>query len=101
MSPTVAIEQILSLLPSEEAPSLSASETLAITVSRVGSPTQKIIAGTLQELADLPKEAFGGPLHSMVLVSKRLHPMERDFALQFAVNRETWLAGCKRYGCED
>lgn len=100
MSPTVAIEQILSLLPSDEAPSLSATETLAISISRVGSPTQKLIAGTLQELSELSEDAFGGPLHSLVLVSKRLHPMERDFVLQFAVNKETWLAGCKRYGCE-
>jgi diphthine synthase len=100
MSPTVALEQILSLLPSEEAPSLKPAETLAITVSRVGSPTQRLLAGTLQELANLPEDAFGGPLHSMVIISKRLHPMERDFGLQFAVNKDSWLEGCKRYGCE-
>lgn len=101
MSPAVALEQILSLLPSEEASSLVPSETLAISISRVGSPTQKLIAGTVEELAALPEEAFGGPLHSLVLVGKRVHPVERDFALQFAINRESWLAGCKRYGCED
>lgn len=100
MSPAVAIEQMLSLLPSEDAPSLVPDETLAFTVSRVGSPGQKILAGTLRELADLPEEAFGSPLHSMVIVGKRLHPVERDFGLQYAVNRETWLAGCRRYGCE-
>merc|ERR1711939_1140254 len=101
MSPAVGLEQILSLLPSDEARSLVPSETLAISISRVGSPTQKLIAGTMEELAALPEEAFGGPLHSLVLVGRRVHPVERDFALQFAVNKETWLAGCKRYGCED
>jgi diphthine synthase len=100
MSPAVAIEQIISLLPSEEAPSLDPKTTLAITISRVGSETQKLIAGTLAELAALPEENFGSPLHSMVIVSKRLHPMERDFALQFAINRSSWLEACKRYGCE-
>jgi len=101
MSPAVALEQITSLLPSKEAPSLVPAETLAITISRVGSTTQKLMAGTLEELAVLPEESFGSPLHSLVIVGKRLHPVERDFGLQFAVNKDTWLAGCKRYGCED
>lgn len=100
MSPATAIEQIASLLPSDEAPSLMPSETLAIAISRVGSETQKIIAGTLEELAALPETAFGSPLHSMIIVGKRLHPVERDFTVQFAVNKESWLEGCKRYGCE-
>lgn len=101
MSPAVAISQLLSLLPAEEASSLVPSETLAITISRVGSDTQKLVAGTLEELAELDEEAFGSPLHSMVILGKRIHPVERDFSAQFAVNREKWLQGCKRYGCED
>ena len=97
MSPAVALEQTMSLLEAGEAPSLIKPETLCITVSRVGSTSQKLIAGTLKELSELPEEAFGGPLHSMVIVGSRLHPMERDFGAQYAVNQETWKTQCNRY----
>jgi diphthine synthase len=94
MSPAVALEQTMSLLEAGEAPSLIKPETLCITISRVGSNTQKLIAGSLKELSELPEEAFGGPLHSMVILGSRLHPMERDFALQFAVDRASWTEKC-------
>ena len=100
MSPANAISQLLSLLPSDMASSIVPSETLAFTLSRVGSATQKILAGSLEELAALPEEDYGSPLHSIAIVGKRLHPVERDFATQYSINKKSWLAGCKRYGCE-
>ena len=97
MSPAVALEQTMSLLEAGEAPSTITPDTLCITVSRVGSETQTLKAGTLEELSKLDEEEFGGPLHSMVIVGSRLHPMERDFGMQFAVNRETWYKHCTKH----
>ncbi|BGP21612.1 diphthine synthase [Rhodotorula toruloides] len=106
MSVPTAISQLLSLLEdSDPAPaastdssspsiasaeSLDPSTTLAISASRVGAPSQKFVAGTLSELSELDEEAFGGPLHSFVIVGRRFHALERDFAGRWAVNRERW-----------
>lgn len=49
-------------------------DTLAIGLARVGQDSQRIIAGTLAELAVLD---FGPPLHSLVLVGSSLHDLER------------------------
>ncbi|BGP04727.1 Diphthine methyl ester synthase [Rhodotorula toruloides] len=103
MSVPTAISQLLSLLedssPSASsasspslpsADSLDPSTTLAISASRVGAPSQKFVAGTLAELSELDEEAFGGPLHSFVIVGRRFHALERDFAGRWAVDRERW-----------
>ncbi|GAA5854411.1 hypothetical protein JCM5353_006711 [Sporobolomyces roseus] len=97
MSVPQAISQLLSLLsdsPSDDSPStpesLSPSSTLAVSLSRVGDPSQKFVSGTLEELSKLGEEDFGGPLHSFVIVGGRFHSMEKDFAARWAVNKETW-----------
>lgn len=100
MSVPCAISQLLSLLdtPSSDssssslpsADSLDPSTTLAISCSRVGAPSQKFVSGTLAELAELDEEAFGGPLHSFVIVGRTFHALERDFAGRWAVNRGKW-----------
>ena len=89
---------------SEAGPSQSLckpEETLVMSLSRVGAPTQRIISGTLAELAELPEEEFGGPLHSCVVVGKRLHPLELEYAGQFCVGGEDgawWKVGKEVYG---
>ena len=98
MTPTVALSQILSALASHEIPNdqsptkstLSPVHTLALALSRVGTPTQSIQAGTLSQLAELPEDAFGPPLHSLVIVGSRMHPIEVEFASKWAVGGE-WL----------
>lgn len=105
MSVPTAISQLLSLLEDSEpaaktdsaaspsipsAESLDPSTTLAISASRVGAPSQKFVAGTLSELSELDDAAFGGPLHSFVIVGRRFHALERDFAGRWAVDRERW-----------
>ncbi|KAL8284101.1 hypothetical protein RQP46_004850 [Phenoliferia psychrophenolica] len=103
MSVPTAISQLLSLLPTPEPASPSAtassippataldpSTTLAISLSRVGDPSQTFVAGTLAELSLLGEEAFGGPLHSFVIVGKRFHALERDFARRWAVDPANW-----------
>ncbi|WVQ64004.1 diphthine synthase [Kwoniella botswanensis] len=89
------VEPKLSLLPP--------SETLAISLSRIGTSTQKLISGTLEELAQLSEEEFGDPLHSVVIVGKKLHPLEFEYAGRFAVGGEEggwWKVGREVYGVE-
>ncbi|BGP12567.1 hypothetical protein JCM10213_004847 [Rhodosporidiobolus nylandii] len=96
MSVPCAISQLLSLLDNAPSDSSSAADaldpqtTLAISASRVGSPSQKFVAGTLAELSELDEEASGGPLHSFVIVGRTFHALERDFAGRWAVDRENW-----------
>ncbi|KAF3045254.1 diphthine synthase [Didymella heteroderae] len=60
-------------------------ESLAVGVARVGSENEKIVAGTLEELCDAD---LGAPLHSLVLLGRRTHDLERDFLLEFAVDKD-------------
>ena len=72
-----------------------------MSLSRIGTPTQRIISGTLAELAELDEEDFGGPLHSIVIVGKRLHPLELEYAGMHCVKGETgnwWRVGKEVYG---
>jgi diphthine methyl ester synthase len=73
-----------------------AADSLAIGAARVGSQEQKMICGTLRELCEAD---LGPPLHSLVLLGKRTHELERDYIRAFAVSEasfdESWT---KYYG---
>ncbi|GAA96956.1 uncharacterized protein L969DRAFT_105526 [Mixia osmundae IAM 14324] len=94
MSVPTAVEQILSLLraaPTDGSKAaLDPAETLAISVSRVGAEDQTFVAGTLAELAQADQGVFGAPLHSLVIVGRRFHHLERDFAAGWALDQERW-----------
>jgi diphthine methyl ester synthase len=62
-------------------------ESLALGAARVGADDQKFVVGTLQELTGVD---LGKPLHSVVLLGKRAHDLERDFIREYAVNKETF-----------
>ena len=49
---------------------------------------QKMAAGTLEELSTID---MGEPLHSLVLMGRRTHYLERDFLSEFAINREEFV----------
>jgi len=70
-------------------------DTLAVAVARLGSETQKIVSGTLAELA---KVDMGEPLHSLVVVGKRCHELERDYVRDFAVSEESWDRAWEKWG---
>ncbi|QKX61774.1 uncharacterized protein TRUGW13939_08930 [Talaromyces rugulosus] len=71
-------------------------DSLAIGAARVGAPDQKLVAGTLKELAEVD---MGEPLHSLVLLGKRAHDLEKDYIQQFAVNDDTFNTSWKKgYG---
>ncbi|KFA60513.1 hypothetical protein S40285_07879 [Stachybotrys chlorohalonatus IBT 40285] len=64
-------------------------DSLAIGAARVGGKTEKFVAGTLEELCSADEE-LGPPLHSLVLLGRRAHELERDFVKQFAVDKDKW-----------
>lgn len=100
MSIPLAISQLIETELSRQTGILNPSTTLAIALSRVGADDQRIIAGTLNELLNHPAENYGEPLHSLVIVGKRLHHLEVDYAEEFAINRESWRRVAKEdYKC--
>ncbi|MCJ1432301.1 diphthine synthase [Xylographa pallens] len=58
-------------------------DSLAVGVARVGAETQRMTVGSLQQLTEVD---MGSPLHSLVLLGKRTHDLERDFIREFAVD---------------
>lgn len=101
MSIPTAVSQLLSIESKRKSGILSPSSTLAIGVSRVGGGSrQTIVAGTLEQLAAQPEDKYGEPLHSLVIVGKRLHHLEVEYAEEFAVDPVVWTDISKRmYGC--
>jgi diphthine synthase len=97
-----AVSQILEIEALRQGGTLSPNDTLAIALSRVGGGegNERIVCGTLAELVSHPPDLFGEPLHSLVIVGKRLHPLEVEYAEQYAVNRDSWVdVADKVYGC--
>ena len=101
MSIPQAVSQLVEVEASRNSGTLAPDSTLAIALSRVGGGSdERIVAGTLSELLAQPPEVYGEPLHSLIVVGKRLHHLEVDYAERFSVNRETWRDVAKRvYGC--
>ncbi|KAG7341538.1 diphthine synthase [Nitzschia inconspicua] len=60
-------------------------KTLCIGLARMGQPTQKIVAGTLQELS---KADLGGPLHSLIICGE-CHELELEVVKEFLVEGST------------
>jgi diphthine methyl ester synthase len=102
MSVPQAVSQLLEIEELRQSGILSPDTTLAIGLSRVGGADdqQKIVSGTLAELHGQQRDVFGEPLHSLVIVGKRLHPLEAEYAEQYAVNRDNWRDVAQRvYKC--
>lgn len=102
MSILQAVSQLLEIEALRKTGTLSPDRTLAIALSRVGGGDehQRIVSGTLAELASHPSEAYGEPLHSLVIVGKRLHHLEVEYAETTAVNKENWRRVAEEvYGC--
>ncbi|PWY66446.1 diphthine synthase [Aspergillus heteromorphus CBS 117.55] len=68
-------------------------DSLAVGAARVGAADQKLVAGTLKELAEVE---MGRPLHSLVLLGKRAHDLEKDYIRQFAVDPATFDAAWQK-----
>ncbi|KDQ56502.1 hypothetical protein JAAARDRAFT_180027 [Jaapia argillacea MUCL 33604] len=97
-----AVTQLVEIESLRQDNILSPSNTLVIAVSRVGGGDkhERIVSGTLSELNGHPPEAFGEPLHSLVIVGKRVHPLEIEYAQEFAIDEENWRRVAETvYGC--
>ena len=64
-------------------------ESLAVGAARVGAPDQQLVAGTLKELS---KVEMGRPLHSLVLLGRKTHDLEKDYIREYAVDKATFDA---------
>lgn len=66
-------------------------DSLAIGAGRVGAKDQKLVTGTLEQLREVD---MGKPLHSLVLLGRRTHDLEREFIREFAMDEavfdEVW-----------
>jgi len=71
----------------EKKDGICGKEALAVGVARVGAEDQEIVTGTLEQLSEVD---MGRPLHSLVLVGKKMHEMEMDFIREFAVDKEVF-----------
>ena len=60
------------------------NKTLAVGVARLGSEGMRMVVGTLEEMCEVD---LGGPLHSLVVVGRRCHDLEREFVREFAVDK--------------
>jgi diphthine synthase len=69
-------------------------DRLAVGVARVGAKYQKMACGTLKELTSVD---LGQPLHSLVLLGRRGHELERDYIKAFAIDENTFDASWAKY----
>ncbi|KAH8827877.1 diphthine synthase isoform b [Flagelloscypha sp. PMI_526] len=91
MSIHQAVSQLLEIESLRQTGTLDPEKTLAIAVSRLGGgEDQKIVSGTLKELLQQPVEKYGEPLHSIVIVGRRLHHIEVEYASEYAVDKTSW-----------
>jgi diphthine synthase len=65
-----------------------------------GPDNERIVAGTLAQLQKQPPNVFGEPLHSLVIVGRRLHHLEAEYVAGFAVDATAWREVAQKvYGC--
>lgn len=60
-------------------------DSLAVGVARLGAHGQRMAAGTLKQLTEVD---LGPPLHSLVLLGRRAHDMERDYIREYSIDKE-------------
>ncbi|XP_048508191.1 diphthine methyl ester synthase [Athalia rosae] len=71
------------------------ADSLAVGLARVGADDQRIIACSLREMT---KTDLGPPLHCLVIPSRSLHPLETDYLLQYATDKEKFQEMTKQKG---
>lgn len=85
MSVSEAADQLLQIIQSKresgETELAYDEETLFVGLARVGHDSQAIVACSLKEMKETD---LGAPLHSMILPSNNLHPIEKEYLQQFS-----------------
>lgn len=59
-------------------------QSLAVGLARVGCEDQHIVACSLQDMTNVD---LGLPLHCLVIPAEKLHPLELEFLMQFALDK--------------
>jgi len=72
--------------------------SLAVGVARIGASDQRIVAGTLSELSEVD---MGPPLHSLILLGRRTHDLERDSIRDLAVDPTSFDVAWRKQQQED
>lgn len=81
MSVSRAAEQLLEAEDVHGEKIYDGNKTLCVGLARMGQPTQKIVAGTLEELVTVD---MGGPLHSLIVCGV-LHDLELEVLKEYMV----------------
>ena len=93
MTVSQCAEQMLEI-EEEKQENVYAEDSLAVGCARVGADDQQFACGTLTELCTVD---LGSPLHSLVLLGKRAHELEKDYIKRFAVNDDTFEQSWNKY----
>jgi diphthine synthase len=90
MSVNVAAEQLLEAESTLGEGVYDGKKTLCVGLARMGQPTQQMVAGTLEELAQAD---MGGPLHSLIVCGE-LHDLELEVLKEFLLQGSTYELDC-------
>ena len=80
MTVNQALEQLLECERIRGEGVIDPNKTICVGLARVGTESQLIVAGTINELLNIN---FGPPLHSMVICSNELHELEKQMLAEF------------------
>lgn len=86
MSVSTAAEQLLEAETTHKEEAYDGQKTLCIGLARMGQATQKMVAGTLQELTNVD---MGEPLHSLIICGD-LHDLEFDVVKEYLIEGSTY-----------
>ena len=81
MSVSTAAEQLIEAEEILKEEAYDVESTLCIGLARMGQETQKMVAGTLKELAQVD---MGEPLHSLIICGE-LHDLEFEIVKEFLI----------------
>lgn len=84
MTVSEASQQLMEIIKKQPNVELNGFDenSLCIGLARVGTNFQKIVACSLQKMADFD---LGGPLHSLIVCSPTLHALEEEYIQQFKI----------------
>ncbi|KAB0804511.1 hypothetical protein PPYR_01481 [Photinus pyralis] len=83
MSVSEATQQILEIINKADSGCDVTGNDMCIGLARVGSESQKIVACSISQMTTVD---LGPPLHSLVIPSCVLHPLEEEYINQFKLN---------------
>ena len=86
MSVSTAAEQLLEAESTHGENVYDGQKTLCVGLARMGQATQKIVAGTLEELTQVD---MGEPLHSLIICGE-LHDLEFEVVKEYLIEGSSY-----------